>query len=50
MKKYKVLYWSAGRKKKKEIEALSEREAKLHLYLFFQCDDIISIEEVSENV
>lgn len=54
MKKYRVLYWSAGRKEKVEVEvkttANTIKEVKLLIYLFYQCDDIISIEEVTENV
>ena len=48
-KKFKVIYWSNGRKRVVEIEASSKYDAKTKFYFKHPCDDIIRIEEVTED-
>lgn len=48
MKKYKAIFWSNSNKKTLIVEAPSKKQAKITLYLFHGCDDVISIEEVAE--
>lgn len=50
MKKYKIKYWLDGNKYSTTIYATDSVEARLYMYLYIHCDDIISIEEVKENV
>lgn len=50
MRKFKVVYWSNGRKKVAEIEAYSKYDAKTRFYASHSCDDIIRIEEVKDDV
>ena len=47
-RKFKVLYWYCGNKKKAEVEAYSKYDAKRVFYLSYDADDIIRIEEVKE--
>ena len=49
LKKYKVFYWNNGNKKVAEVEAFSKYNAKQRFYLTYPCDDIIRIEEVTEE-
>ena len=50
MRKFKVIYWHNGNKCVEEIEARSKYNAKARFYLNHPHDDIIRIEEVTENV
>ena len=50
MKKYKIKYWSNGNVKVITINAESLAAAKLELYTRYSCDDIITAEEVTDNV
>jgi hypothetical protein len=49
LKKYKVYFWNNGNKNVEEIEAYSKYNAKARFYLLHPCDDIIRIEEVTEE-
>ena len=49
MRKFKVYYWLNGNKKVKKIDAYSKYDAKQRFYLSCPCDDIIRIEEVTEE-
>lgn len=49
MRKFKVYYWHNGNKKVEEIEAYSKYNAKVRFYLTHPADDIIRIEEVTEE-
>ena len=49
LKKFKVVYWSNGNKCVAEVEAYSKYNAKKRFYLTHSCDDIIRIEEVTEE-
>lgn len=49
MRKYKIVYWHNGNKKVEEIEAASKYNAKTRFYLSHPADDIIRIEEVTEE-
>lgn len=49
LKKYKVCYWHNGNKKVAEIDAYSKYNAKARFYLLHPADDIIRIEEVTEE-
>lgn len=48
MKTYKITFWHNGNKKVLKIEANSKYNAKMRFYVANPCDDIISIEEVTE--
>lgn len=50
MKKYKIIYWLNGDLKVTKIEATSKYNAKMRFYLTEQADDIVRIEEVTEDV
>lgn len=50
MKKFKIKYWLDGNKHVTTIRAKDSVEARLYMYLYIHCDDIISIEEVKDNV
>lgn len=50
LKKFKIIYWSNREVKKIVIESASLVHAKIKLYLLHKCDDIISIEEVKDDV
>jgi hypothetical protein len=49
MRKFKVYYWRNGNKMIEEIEAYSRYDAKVRFYLLHPADDIIRIEEVTEE-
>lgn len=49
LKKYKVTYWNNGNIKVANVDAFSKYNAKQRFYLSYPCDDIISIEEVTEE-
>lgn len=49
LKRYKVYYWHNGNKKVEEIEAYSKYNAKARFYMHHSADDIIRIEEVTEE-
>lgn len=49
LKKFKVYYWQNGNKKVAEVEAFSKYNAKSRFYLNYSADDIIRIEEVTEE-
>lgn len=49
MRKFKVYYWFNGNKMIEEIEAYSRYDAKARFYLLHPADDIIRIEEVTEE-
>lgn len=49
MRKFKVYYWHNGNKMIEEIEAYSKYNAKARFYLLHPADDIIRIEEVTEE-
>lgn len=49
LKKFKVIYWLNGNKCVAEIEAYSKYDAKKRFYFSHSCDDIIRIEEVTEE-
>lgn len=46
MKKFKIKYWLGGDIHVTSLYANDAVEARLYMYLYIQCDDIISIEEV----
>lgn len=48
LKKFKITYWLDGNIKVAELEASSKYNAKMRFYLTHSCDDIISIQEVTE--
>lgn len=48
MRTFKITYWHNGNKRVEKIEAFSKYNAKTRFYLNHPCDDIISIEEVTE--
>lgn len=50
MKTYKIVYWINGNKLVKKQKADNMRQAEMLFYVSTACDDIISIEEVTENV
>lgn len=50
MKKYKIVYWHCGRKKVLTVKAASKYAAKVQFYVQHSADDIISIEEVTDDV
>lgn len=50
MTKYKITYCKNGDRLIKTVEAESRVEAKIRFYMSTLCDDIISIEEVKDNV
>ena len=50
MKKYKITYWLNGNIEVVETEAEDKLQASIYFNLLFPVDDIISIEEVAENV
>ncbi len=47
-KKFKVKYWLDGDLHVTSIYAEDSVEARLYMYLYIHCDDIISIEEVKD--
>lgn len=49
MRKFKVTYWHNGNKRVEEVQAHSKYNAKAVFYLSHPCDDIISIEEVTDG-
>ena len=49
LRRFKVIYWHNGRKRVEEIDAFSKYDAKKRFYLSYPCDDIIRIEEVTEE-
>lgn len=50
LRKFKVIYWSNGKKSVQEIEAFSKYDAKRRFYTRYSADDIIRIEEVKDDV
>ena len=50
MKKYKITYWLNGNILTVDTEAQDELQARIYFNILFPNDDIISIEEVAENV
>lgn len=49
LRKFKVTYWHNGNKKVAEVDAFSKYNAKQRFYLTYPCDDIICVEEVTEE-
>ena len=47
-RKFKITYWLNGDVRVKEIEAYSKYNAKVTFLLTNKCDDIISVQEVTE--
>lgn len=50
MKTWKIVYWHCGDKKVKKLQAASKYAAKMQFYVSNPCDDIIRIEEVTDDV
>ena len=50
VKTYKITYWCRGFKKVLKLQATSKYNAKARFYLTHPADDIIRIEEVTEDV
>ena len=50
MKTWKILYWHCGNKKVLKLQAASKYAAKVQFYVQHPADDIISIEEVTDDV
>ena len=50
VKKYKITYVIRGDLKKITIEAPSANHAKIKMYLLHKCDDILSVEEITDDV
>ena len=50
MKTFKIVYFSNGNTKVKEIQATSEYNARLQFMLTQTHDDIVSISEVTDDV
>lgn len=49
LRKFKIVYWSNGMKKIVNIEACSKYEAKMKFYMNHPREDIVRIEEVTED-
>lgn len=49
VRRFKITYWHCGNKKVLELQASSKYDAKLRFYVENPADDIISIQEVTEE-
>lgn len=50
MKTWKIVYWHGGNKKIIKIDAVDKSQARRLFYMRVAHDDIISIEEVKDDV
>lgn len=50
MKTWKIVYWHNGNKRVMKLQAASKYAAKVQFYVKHSADDIISIEEVTDDV
>ena len=50
MKTWKIVYWHGGNKRVVKLQAASKYAAKVQFYVHNPADDIISIEEVKNDV
>ena len=47
---WKIVYWHGGDKRVMKLQAASKYAAKVQFYVLHSADDIISIEEVTDDV
>ena len=50
MRTWKIIYWHNGNKRTMKLQAASKYAAKVQFYVLHSADDIISIEEVRDDV
>lgn len=50
MRTWKIVYWHCGNKRVTNVQAPSKYAAKVRFYVQHSADDIISIEEVTDDV
>ena len=50
LRTWKIVYWHGGNKRVMKLQAASKYDAKLRFYVQYPADDIISIEEVKDDV
>ena len=50
MKTWKIVYWHNGNKRTMKLQAASKYAAKVQFYVQHSADDIINIEEVTDDV
>ena len=50
LKTWKIVYWHGGNKRVLKLQAASKYAAKVQFYVQHSADDIISIEEVKNDV
>lgn len=50
MRTWKIVYWHCGNKRVLKLQAASKYAAKMRFYVENPADDIISIEDVTDDV
>ena len=50
MRTWKIVYWHNGNKRVEKVRAASKYAAKIKFYVEHSADDIISIEDVNDDV